>query len=175
MDTKSTKDWGLIFGGIALAIVGCIVIWWPGLSVMEFAIIAGVFLLIAGVVDFINWFRFRKTMPKPGWAFLNALCNVILGVMFLLHPVMGAWVISWTAGGFIIAYGVFAIVAAIRLRTAGSGWGWMLLNGIISVICGLFFFFAPDFFGIFLGVFLLMRGVSMTVYGITGPANMLGM
>ena len=175
MDTKATRDWGLIFGGIALAIVGCIVIWWPGLSVMEFAIIAGVFLVIAGVVDFINWVRFHKQMEGSGWALANAICNVILGIIFLLHPVMGAWVITWTAGAFIVAYGVFAIVAAFRLRGAGSGWGWMLFNGIISILCGLFFFFAPDFFGIFLGVFLLMRGVSMALYGITGPTAMLGM
>ena len=44
-------------------------------------------------------------------------------------------------------------------------WGWMLFSGIVSVLCGLAFFVAPAVLSVFLAVFILMRGVSLVMYG----------
>ena len=169
MDSTSKHDWGLIVGGIAVIIAGFIVLMWPGLSLVTLSIVAGVMFLVAGVFHFVNYFRFRKVLNLSGWSIVNAICDIILGIMFLIWPFAGALTIAWMAGIFIIAYGVMAIVASFAMRGPGTGWGWMLANGILSILCGFLFFFSPEMIVYFIGFLLIFRGCTMIGYGWSAP------
>lgn len=171
--SAAKRDWGLIIGGIALAVVGAILLFWPGLTMVTIATVAGILFLAAGVVDLVNAFRFRDG-GVSGWAILNAVLDIVLGVLFLIHPLSGAVVLAWFVGAGIVAYGVFAIVAAVGMRGPGSGWGWMLCMGIVSVVCGIGFFLAPEAVAYFVAFFLVMRGITMAVYGATAPQALCG-
>lgn len=164
---ETGRDWGLFFAGLVVLISGVIIFFWPGLTLVSIAILAGVMLLVGGVFDLISYFRFRNTGMTSGWAVVNAICSIILGLMFLIHPVLTSTVIPMVAGVFVLFYGGMAIAAAISLRKAGPGWGLMLLNGLVSILCGFMFIFMPASFAIFLSVFLIMRGVTMCVYGLS--------
>lgn len=170
---SSGRNWGLLFAGIAAAIVGIIILAWPGLSLVSIAIIAGAMLIVGGVVDLASYFRLRGTDLTSGWAVVNAICSLILGIMFLVHPIAAASVIPMLAGIFVLCYGVIAVAAAVSLRKMGPGWGLMLLNGVISLLCGFMFIFMPGSFAIFLGVFLIMRGVTMAIFGVMSPKSVL--
>lgn len=174
METTSKRDWGFIAGGICLALAGAILMFWPGITMVALATIAGIMFLAAGVVDIINVVRFRDEQGSIGWAIANAICNVILGVLFLWHPLTGAVVLAWFVGAFVIAYGIFAITAAVGMRNTGISWGWMLANGIVSIICGFGFFFMPEMIVYFVAFFLIMRCVTMAVYGATAPQALTG-
>lgn len=167
--TATKRDWGLFFAGALIFISGLVVLFWPGLSLVVIAQIAGALLVVGGIFDFVSWRRLRNAGAGSAWALVNALCSLILGLMFLLHPIVTASVIPFIAGIFVAAYGIMAIIAAFNLRGLGSGWGLMLVNGIVSVLCGFMFAFMPESFAIFLGIFLMMRGVTMCVYGLTAP------
>ncbi len=167
-NTKSaSRDWGLFFAGLVVVIAGIIIFFWPGLTLVSIAILAGVMLLVGGIFDLISYFRFRGTGMTSGWAVVNAICSIILGLMFLIHPVVTSMVIPMMAGIFVLFYGGMAIAAAISLRKAGPGWGLMLVNGLVSILCGIMFMLMPASFAIFLAVFLIMRGVTMCVYGLS--------
>lgn len=163
------RDWGLFFWGVLLFLCGIVIMAWPGLSLVYIAIAAGAMLLVGGVFDAITYFRLRKTGLTTGWALINAVCSIILGIMFLVHPLVTASVIPFLAGIFVLMYGIMSIVAGIGLRRYGAGWGLMILNGIISLLCALMFFVAPETFVIFLGIFLMMRGALMAIFGLTMP------
>lgn len=167
--TSSKHDWGMFFGGIAVLIIGFALMIWPGLTLLSIAALAGIVLLAIGVFDIIAYFHIRKGGRASGWAIVNAVCDIILGIVFLTNPVLTAEVIPWVAGAFVCAYGIFAVIAAIRLRKTGPGWGFMLANGIIALICGLSFVIVPATFVIFLGLFLAMRGTTMAVFGVMAP------
>lgn len=171
-DASGKRDWGLFFSGVALFVSGLIIALWPGLTLVALAVFAGVMMLMAGVFDLVTFIRFRKVMQRSGWVLVNALCSLALGAVFLLHPLVTAAVIPWVAGAFVAAYGVVAIVSAVRLRKAGPGWGLMLANGIVAVLCGLSFILLPATFVLFLGVFFVMRGVTMAVFGIAAPKSL---
>lgn len=163
----SKYDWGLFFGGLLVAICGIAVIFWPGATLEILALVAGVGFLVAGIFNFGTWIRTHNYVDGSGWTLANAICDVILGLMFLIHPIVGAGVITFLVGCFTVAYGAFAIVSSISLRRVTGTWWAMLLNGIISLLCGWFFIFSPGFFAIFLGVFIVMQGVTMSIYGLT--------
>ncbi len=166
-------DWGAFIIGVLVAICGFIIMVWPGLSLVMLAEIAGAWLLVAAVFSFVTWARTRKVVSGSGWTLANAICDLILGIMFLMHPLVAAGVIPLLVGCFVVSYGIFAIATAIGMRSViGSGWGLMVLNGIVSLLCGVLFIVFPAFFAIYLGVFLIMRGVTMTVLSVTAPGQM---
>lgn len=163
------RDWGLFVWGILVVLCGIIILAWPDLSMVSIAIAAGAMLLVSGVFDTITYFRLRKSGTTTGWALVNAICSIILGLMFLIHPLVTASVIPFLAGVFVFCYGIMAIVTGVGLRGFGMGAGWMVANGIISLLCAVMFMFVPGTFVIFLGIFLIMRGVTMSILGITMP------
>lgn len=170
---KASIDWGAFFIGIIVAIAGVVVLLWPGLSLVMLAQIAGIGLLAAAVFDAVAWWRMRKNVSGAGWTLVSGICDLILGVMFLVHPMVAAGVITILVGSFVIVYGGFAIACGFGMRDiVGSGWGWMVANGVVSIICGLLFLISPAFFAIYLGIFLIMRGVTMSVLGVTAPNQM---
>ena len=143
MDIKVGRNWGLFAAGIALVIIGFVLLMVPGLTLVSIAVIAGCMFLAAGIVDAYAYFKYREAEGLSGWALAYAICDIILGVLFIVHPIASAVVIPWVMGIFVVAYGIFEIVAAVRFRDALPGWGWVLFAGIVSLFCGIAFFLWP--------------------------------
>ena len=160
MDIKVGRNWGLFAAGIALVIIGFVLLMVPGLTLVSIAVIAGCMFLAAGIVDAYAYFKYREAEGLSGWALAYAVCDIILGVLFIVHPIASAVVIPWV---------IFEIVAAVRFHDALPGWGWVLFAGIVSLFCGIAFFLWPGTFALFLGFFLMARGVQMAVYGVSLP------
>lgn len=169
--TGSRIDWSLILGGILLLIIGAVCIFWPGITMVTVAIIVGCALIAACIFDFIVYFRTKDTATHSGWTIVNAILDLILGILFLANPVIAAEVITFFLGVLLICYGAFAAAMSFSLRKAANKWWIMLLNGIIAVICGLLFFWSPAFFAIYLGAFLMVRGATMMSFGFMGQSN----
>ena len=157
MDIKVGRNWGLFAAGIALVIIGFVLLMVPGLTLVSIAVIAGCMFLAAGIVDAYAYFKYREAEGLSGWALAYAICDIILGVLFIVHPIASAVVIP------------FEIVAAVRFHSVLPGWGWVLFAGIVSLFCGIAFFLWPGTFALFLGFFLMARGVQMAVYGVSLP------
>lgn len=163
-------DWGMVGGGVLIIILGLLLYIFPGFSAINLAIVAGIALLCVGVFEVATYIRNHKQGVSSGWTIVSAICSFVLGILFLVHPLITATAVIWVLGWFVIIYGIFAIVLAIFMRkNAGFAWGLMLLNGIVAVLCGIMFNAMPESFVIFLGIFLIFRGVTMIVYGFSAP------
>lgn len=174
MDTTRKHDWGLIVAGILLVLCAFFFVVAPGLTLVTITAIAGAAFLVSGIFDIINYVRFHKVMNLSGWAIAYAVLDIVIGLMFLIHPLTFAGVIPWVIGAFFVIFGAFEVVGSFRIRKTGVPmWGWMLFSGIVSVLCGITFFVAPASFSIFLSVFILMRGVSLVFYGWNANKGML--
>lgn len=166
MDTIKQHDGGLIVAGVVLIIASFAVLFAPGLTLLAIALIASVAFLVSGVFDIVNFVRFHKSMNLSGWAVVYAALDIILGLILLVHPLIFSAVIPWIVGAFFLVYGIVEAIGSFQVRSAKvSRWGWMLFSGIVGVLCGMMFFVIPETFSIFLSVFLLVRGVSLVVYG----------
>ncbi len=159
MDIKVGRNWGLFAAGIALILIGFVLLMVPGLTLVT----------AAGIVDAWAYFKYRRAEGLSAWALAYAACDIILGALFIAHPVVSAVVIPWVMGIFVIAYGIFEVVAAVRFHREIPGWGWVLFAGIVSLFCGIAFIVAPGTFALFLGFFLMARGVQMAVFGVSLP------
>lgn len=166
MDTTNKHDWGLVIAGVLLVICSMFFLFAPGLALVTITVIAGAAFLVSGIFDIVNYFRFRRVMDLSGWALAYGALDIVLGILFLVNPLVSAGALAWFIGAFFIVFGVFEVVGAFKVRNMGvSMWGWMLFSGIVGALCGLTFFIAPAMLGVFLSVFILMRGASLIFYG----------
>ena len=166
METTKRRDWGLVIAGVLLVLCGVFFLFAPGLTLVTMTAFAGAAFLVSGIFDIISYIRFRKVANLSGWAIAYAILDIIVGLMFLIHPLALAAVIPWLIGLFFIVFGVFEIVGSFRMKGTGSRlWGWMLFSGIVGALCGVCFFVFPASIVIFMAAFVIMRGVSLAVYG----------
>lgn len=163
-------DWGMFAGGIAIALIGFIVMFWPGATLLTLAMIAGVFFVFAGIAEIVGYFTYKNTGLTTGWQVAGGICNLIIGAIFLLNPLWSAAMLPWIAGFAIIFYGIISIVGGVQLKSTMPGvWGWFVANGVVGVLCGIIFMIVPESFVLFLGIFMIFRGATMMVYGATTP------
>lgn len=166
MDTTKQHDWGLIAAGVLLVVLAVFFVMAPWLSLATVTAIAGAGFLVSGVLDIVFYARNSALLGLSGWTLAYAVLDVMIGLMFLLHPLALASVIPWLVGAFFLVFGIFEIVGAVRIRKLGTKlWGWMLFSGIVGVLCGITLFISPATLIIFLALFVMMRGVSLVVYG----------
>ena len=164
--SASKHDWGLVFAGIALAVAGLFGLAVPGLTIVTIAAVVGAFFLVAGVFDIIGYVRFRNIMPRSGWELAYAIVDVLLGLVFLLHPLAFSAVVPWLVGLCFVAFAIFEIVAAVKAKGFGVPmWGWPLFSGVLNALCGIAFFVWPEMLSVFLAMILLVRAASLIVYG----------
>ncbi len=162
------RDWGLFAMGIVIFLIGAIILLWPETSWYTLVLIAGVFLLVEAVFSIVAFVRYRSQIQGSGWLIANAVISIILGLMFLIHPVIAGDVIPWVVGIFSLIYGVMAIFGGIFMREAGSLRWVMIVGGIVGILCGILFISVPLLFVIFLGAFFLVRGVFIAIFALTG-------
>lgn len=164
--TAKKHDWWTIAGGVCLAILGIVVMMVPGVTLVTLGVVSGILLAIAGIAEIVSYFVYKGTGLTSGWQIAGGICNLLLAAIFLANPIMTAVMLPWLAGIFVCAYGVVSIIGGVKLRQAmPSSWGWFVANGIIAIICAILFWVYPESFVLYLGIFLIFRGITMAVFG----------
>jgi uncharacterized membrane protein HdeD (DUF308 family) len=120
--------------GFLLILVGVLAISYPTVATLESALFFGVLLLIGGVLQILSAFGARAW----GGFFLYLLLGLLylfVGAAFLDRPGISA--VQWTLimAIFFVAGGLARIIAALSVRF--SGWGWSVLNGVVTLALGL--------------------------------------
>jgi uncharacterized membrane protein HdeD (DUF308 family) len=117
----------IIFGFLAIA--------------LPFATSWGVVLVIAWLIVFSGGFQFIHAFQSQGighilWKLLVAVLYLIVGIYFLLHPILGVAAFTFALAIFFVIEGVFDLVAYFQSRHL-PGSGWILFDGVITLILGL--------------------------------------
>ncbi|GAA1848632.1 HdeD family acid-resistance protein [Pseudonocardia ailaonensis] len=80
----------------------------------------------------------RDTAKAVWWMVLiRAVLMVIFGVVTLSSPGIALFALVFVFGFYAILDGLTAIVAGVRSRATEKQWGWMVAQGVISVLAGL--------------------------------------
>jgi uncharacterized membrane protein HdeD (DUF308 family) len=117
----------IIFGFLAIA--------------LPFATSWGVVLVIGWLIVFSGAFQFIHAFQSKGighilWKLLVAILYLIVGLYFLLHPLLGVAAFTFALAIFFVVEGVADLVAYFPAR-AIPGSGWILFDGVVTVILGL--------------------------------------
>src|SRR5690606_12957028 len=69
---------------------------------------------------------------------------IAFGVLALLAPEISLLTLVLLWGAYALVDGVFNLVAGVRKARAGRRWGWLVFEGIVSILVGLLAFLLPE-------------------------------
>ena len=110
--------------------------------------------------------RARQALLARNWwaAALRGVCAILIGSIAIFAPAVTLVALVMIFAAYSLVDGVFAIVLAIRGARQHERWGWLALNGVLSIAAAAVALFYPAitaiFFGILFGVWALISGAT---------------
>ena len=93
---------------------------------------------------------------------LRGILGIAFGIVALLFPIATILSLVLLFSAYMLVDGAFSIVAAIRAGRRGERWGWLLANGILSLVTGALAFLWP---GITALAFVIIVAAWSVVWG----------
>ena len=145
-------------------VAGVIVLLKPSDSLETLAVIAGIFVLMDGIVELIA--SITNSAGNRSLAAIVGVVSVIVGVLLIRHPIGGVTAIALLLATWLIAAGVVRIVIAFE-RPEHRGRG--VLVGAILGIAGIVIVASPHIgyatLALFTGIGFIGYGVGMLLLG----------
>lgn len=157
--------------GIAVIILGTAAIGMPFVTGVAITLSIGLILMATGIAQIVFAFQshsFGRGALRFGFGLLAGLC----GVSLVTQPGAGLATVTLFLAVWFLVDGVFSIFHALSWRPQ-PGWGWMLLNGVMSFILGLLVYLqfpssAVWLVGLLVGIRLVLSGWTMIALGALG-------
>jgi uncharacterized membrane protein HdeD (DUF308 family) len=154
--------------GVLTAILGGMVLAWPGPSILVAAILFGVYLLMSGITELFLSYTLPRSAAARVLLFIAGALSVVLAVLSFRHFGDGYAVLLLS-----LCIGIgFTFLGVSEVAVAGSlpalpGRGWYIVLGILSVIAGVVVLAWPFdsivLLAIVTGVCLVLIGVIQIV------------
>lgn len=161
---ESLRDqwWCFLLLGVSLIVLGLIALSCSFFTSIFTVVMFGMVLLLAGIGQLVSAFWAGRW---EGFA-VHMLIGVLYGVTGLLivdAPLESAVSLTLLLAAMFFVSGVFRISSALAMRF--NGWGWTLLNGVVSLLLGVMIYrqwpaTGEWVIGLFVGVDLLFAGIS---------------
>ena len=155
--------WLVLIEGIALIILGLLLLVSPGMTTLILVQFVGIYWLVAGIFKIISIFMDSSGW---GWKLAGGILGILAGLIVIQHPLWSPFIIG---SALVIILGIQGlIIGVVGLIQAfkGGGWGAAVL-GVISILFGLLFLFNVGGFTLALpgaiGILALIGGVIATV------------
>jgi uncharacterized membrane protein HdeD (DUF308 family) len=150
--------------GILLVIFGIIAIARPVYATIASTLVFGWLFIFAGITQLVYAFMSRAA-GQIVWKLLLGVLYVGAGIIVLFNVLQGAIAFTLILGITIFAQGGIHVILAFGVRPARN-WGWVLFNGILEIILGIFIwsgwpFNADWIIGLWVGIGLLFNGIWM--------------
>lgn len=153
--------------GIALIIWGLLAASLIGARNVNSVGLVGLLTVVAGLTEAVHAFYLRKSAAFL-FHLVPALAGVPVGLLMVTHQGAGAvpWMLVFASSFTMI--GLFRLIAAFRFEF--PGWEWTAADGFVTVLLGAMFWtlwlwLVPWFFGLAVGVSLILRGWSSIMFG----------
>jgi len=170
--TKRSTAWEIAWD-VLLIIAGGFAIVLPLIAGIGFELMVGWLFLFGGVAHMVYAFRTRSESGGFPSKILVGLLYLLSGVYLLLFPLGGIAALTLALAVFLLAEGTLETVLFFQIRPV-PGAGWMLFDGIITLILGFTLWAtwpASSLFalGTLVGISLVASGLSRLMMTQTRP------
>jgi len=151
----------ILFGVLAIAMP-----WITGQSVL---LLIGILVAAGGVSRMIWAFR-ASTLGRGVLVFLIGVLTLLAGIAVISHPLLTSAVLTIMLAVYFLADGFSELLTAFALPSGRPGKGWLVFDGLVTLILGVMIFsgfpLAGTFaIGVLLGIKLLLAGTTMLTLG----------
>jgi uncharacterized membrane protein HdeD (DUF308 family) len=163
---KFATTWGLLS-----AVLGGLILAWPGTSILVASTLFGVYLLLSGFAGVATAFTLPESVGMRLMLFISGVLSVILAVLCFRNfgnPYPILLLSIWIGTSFVVQG--FAIVAVAVSYKALPARGWYGVLGVLFVIAGVVVLVWPWdsilVLTFYTGIWLVVMGIVETVWGL---------
>jgi uncharacterized membrane protein HdeD (DUF308 family) len=163
-----------LFEGVLMLVLGVLALVFPILASVWVTTVVAVAFLVGGIVGWINNLMRAKQLSRwlTFWRLVVSTVFVVAGVSMIQQlgagpagVVLPVASLSLAIGIVFLVEGAVASVVSLAHREI-SGWGWGLLNGLITLILGGLILSLPaasllSVLGILVGISFLFSGIDL--------------
>jgi len=163
-----------LFEGVLMLVLGVLALLFPILASVWVTTVVAVAFLVGGIVGWINNLMRAKQLSRwlTFWRLVVSTVFVVAGVSMIQQlgagpagVVLPVASLSLAIGIVFLVEGAVASVVSLAHREI-SGWGWGLLNGLITLILGGLILSLPaasllSVLGILVGISVLFSGIDL--------------
>ncbi|WP_432994476.1 DUF308 domain-containing protein [Dactylosporangium sp. CA-233914] len=159
--------WRMVSVGAATVLFGAAVLVWPHATLRLLAVLAGVWLLVIGVMRVSGAFRARSGGSGSRRASVRQVIDGLFGVLL---SALGVVCLSSATAGLVtvpvligLAWLLIGLAAVLLgLLAAGRPRVWLLVLGVVAIVVGVVFVSWP---GLSLWAAVLLTGISAVALG----------
>jgi uncharacterized membrane protein HdeD (DUF308 family) len=160
---KRYSTWYLL-QGVLMVIAGVLALVYPYIASVTLVLLLGWILIFSGLVQGIGMIGAQE-VPHFWWQLLSAVLAIVIGVLLLRNPNAGLLIMTVLLIVYFIIEGISKIIFALNIRPF-TGWGWLLLSGIISILLGAYLWANMPLssawvLGVLLGIQLIVEGAAL--------------
>jgi uncharacterized membrane protein HdeD (DUF308 family) len=154
--------------GILLILTGMAAVAYACFATYTTVFLFGCLLIGGGVVELVNAF------VAASWqgfflSLLGAILHLVIGGLMIERPERAAEVLTFMLAVAFMVGGMVRVLGALRVHFAG--WGWVLLNGVVTFALGVAIWRNwPEasywIIGMFVGIDLIFNGWSWVTLGL---------
>lgn len=156
---EATWAWWLfmLLGLLSIA-AGVIVLAKPGGSLATLAVVAGIFVLVDGILNLAA--SFGRSTESRGLVAVMGVLDIVIGVLLIRHPIGGVLAIALLIGIWLIAVGIVRLVGAFEREHRV----WNIVVALVEVAAGIVIVSSPP---IGFATLALLVGISLIANGVT--------
>jgi len=159
---RHASTWSILCG-VLLIVFGMLAVGSPALAALAVNAFIAWLIVLAGVVHLVLAFHAHGAGSLL-WKLLVGVAYVAFGVYLIAHPALGVASLTLVLGSLFLVEGIFDVALFFQMRSVG-GSGWVLLDGIVTLLLGLMIYLQwPSSSNWAIGTLV---GVSMILSGVT--------
>ena len=152
-----------ILWGVLLIVFGMLAVGSPFLAAVAVSVVVAWLIVLAGIVHLMLAFRVHGAGSRI-WKVFVGIAYLCFGGYLIVHPVLGVASLTLLLASLFLIEGILDIVLYVKMRPV-EGSGWMLIDGIITLLLGLMIYMQwPSSslwaIGTLVGISMIFSGVA---------------
>ncbi|TAK33455.1 MAG: HdeD family acid-resistance protein [Chloroflexota bacterium] len=165
---ESESWWVLAIGGVVNILFGLAALLWPGLTLVVFIWLFGIYAIVYGIVELVHMIRAIGAQSTWWTYLLVGIFSILAGVVVFAWPGMTTEVLAYAIAVWAIVIGLVEIVGAFSV-----GRFLLAVVGVVSVLFGFVLLSNPLAGALALvmviGAFAIVRGIILLIEAVRAP------
>jgi uncharacterized membrane protein HdeD (DUF308 family) len=165
---RHASTWSILWG-VLLIVFGMLAVGAPFLAAVAVSAVIAWLIIFAGLVHLILAFHVHRAGSMI-WKLLVGLAYLFFGAYLIMHPVLGVASLTLVLASLFLIEGILDVVLFFHMRSM-RGSGWVLGDGIITLLLGLLIYLQwPSSslwaIGTLVGVSMIISGVTRIMFSL---------
>lgn len=171
MKTQGTKNWWfLTINGTIAILFGIMFLFFTRTFIETLIMYFGLIILIGGLILLITAINYLRNDKKAGLTLFESILTIAIGVIIMIFPQNSMNLFLLLIGIWAVIVGLAQLVILINIKSPFRGKHFLLFNGLLTIVLGVFLFFKPYEMSIIIvkiiGLVAIIFGVMMVYFSI---------